>query len=404
MHTVASWLADRNPHTFPYESVVQEYHRVGKHFVDKELLSALGEARDAIPRHVRETEPLAPFLGTALDKFDGRYDYLTYTALSLLPLPGNGAGADDVTTALHQRDRLVTLLVTDALRFERTSTEAGPTFLPEMPPDEHTVAKRCRLGLRVTNVMLDRIGVGASVTLEDPVRAAWDRCDAVLDGSSAAERIALRLSMLPVYVVHDEYLFIRVLQSFEATFALLVVQIGAAVRALSSGDPLTVALLLDAARTALHEAAPLFSLLATMRVESFQVFRQFTDGASAIQSENYKAMESLCRRPDEERLNSLAYRSVPAIRRRILEDPSPSLQDSYLMVVAEERITQAQARAVETAMNRFADVLRQWRITHYKLAVRMLGEATAGTGASEGTPYLRKAAEIPVFDSPGART
>jgi tryptophan 2,3-dioxygenase len=402
MHTVMSWLADRNPHTFPYESVVQEYHRVGKHFVDKELLSALSEARNGLPHHVRETELLAPFLGTALDKYDGRYDYLTYTALSLLPLPGNGVGADDVTRALHQRDRLVSLLVTDALRFERTAAEGGPTFLPEMPPDDRTVAKRCRLGLRVTNVMLDRIGVGASLTMEDPVRAAWDRCDAVLADSSAVERIALRLSMLPVYVVHDEYLFIRILQSFEATFALLVVQIGAAVRALSSGDPLTATLLLDAARTALHEAAPLFSLLATMRVKSFQVFRQFTDGASAIQSENYKAMESLCRRPDEERLNSLAYRSVSAIRRRILEDPSPSLQDTYLMVVAEECIASEQARAIETAMNRFAAVLRQWRVTHYQLAVRMLGDATTGTGASEGTPYLRKAAEMPIFDDLGA--
>lgn len=403
MQTVASWLADRDPHTFPYESVVREYRRVGKHFVNKELLSDLDKARAGLTGQMARTGPLAPFLDTALDKYDGRYDYLTYIGLSLLPLPSRGTGAEDVTEALRQRDRLVSLLVTDALRFELTAIGSGPTFLPLMPPDDRTVTKRCRLGLRVTNVMLDRIGVGPSLTREEPVRATCDQCDAVLADSSAAERIALRLSMLPVYVIHDEYLFIRVLQSFEATFALLVVQLGAAVRALSGGDPLTAALLLDAARTALHESAPLFSLLATMRVESFRVFRQFTDGASAIQSENYKAMESLCRRPDDERLNSLAYHSVRVIRKRILEDPSPNLQDTYLAALAEDRITPTQAHALDTAMHRFGTVLGRWKVTHYHLASRMLGDATTGTGASEGTPYLRKVAQMPVFTHPGAR-
>jgi tryptophan 2,3-dioxygenase len=397
MQTVASWLTEHDPHTFPYEGVVQEYHRVGKHFVDKELLFALNEARAALPSDAVGSTPLVPFLDMALDKYDGRYDYLTYTGLALLPLPAAGENGDDVTAALHQRDRLVSLLVTDALRFERTAADGTAPFLPEMPADEHTVAKRCRLGLRVTNVMLDRIGVGGDLTMEDPVQAAWDRCDAVLEDESAAERIALRLSMLPVYVVHDEYLFIRVLQSFEATFALLVVQLGAAVKALDGDDPLTATLLLDAARIALHESAPLFSLLATMRVESFRIFREFTDGASAIQSENYKAMESLCRRPDADRLDSLAYRSVPAIRRRILDDPSPNLQDTYLAAVAEGRLTAPQECAVANAMARFAKVLGHWRTAHYHLARRMLGDVT-GTGQTEGTPYLKKVAEIRIFD------
>jgi tryptophan 2,3-dioxygenase len=65
--------------------------------------------------------------------------------------------------------------------------------------------------------------------------------------------------------------------------------------------------------------------------------------------------------------------------------------------VAEGRLTPAQERAVATAMARFATVLGHWRTTHYHLALRMLGDAT-GTGQTEGTPYLKKVAEMPIFD------
>jgi tryptophan 2,3-dioxygenase len=40
----------------------------------------------------------------------------------------------------------------------------------------------------------------------------------------------------------------------------------------------------------------------------------------------------------------------------------------------------------------------RWRHTHYRLAVRMLGERT-GTGNTEGTPYLNAVRTVPVFRS-----
>jgi tryptophan 2,3-dioxygenase len=403
MQTLEKWLTVPNPHTFPYESVIQQYHLVGKHFVEKELLFRLGKVRDALSANgAAASTPLRSFLDVALDKYDGRYDYLTYTGLSLLALPGADRDGDDVCEALHQRDRLVSLLVTDALRFERAAAARTTLFLPRMRPDWRVVTKRCHLGLRVTNAMFDRIGVGSSLTGQDPVEVAWARCAAVCDARSVSERIALRLSMLPVYVVHDEYLFIRVLQSFEATFALLVVQLRVAIETFKSGDMLAATLLVDAARSILHESAPLFSLLATMQVESFGLFRQFTDGASAIQSENYKTMESLCRWPDGDRLDSLAYRSVPTVRRRLQDGDQPSLEGAYLIASAAGRLTPAQDQAFTTAVMRFAAVLKQWRRTHYHLAVRMLGEAT-GTGQTEGTPYLRRAIDVPIFDVSGGK-
>ena len=47
-------------------------------------------------------------------------------------------------------------------------------------------------------------------------------------------------------------------------------------------------------------------------------------------------------------------------------------------------------------MKGFAHALLRWRNTHYRLAVRMLGEAS-GTGYTEGTPYLKAVRTIPVF-------
>ena len=53
-------------------------------------------------------------------------------------------------------------------------------------------------------------------------------------------------------------------------------------------------------------------------------------------------------------------------------------------------------RYVSEGMKRFARALMRWRNTHYRLAVRMLGEAS-GTGYTEGTPYLKAVRTIPVF-------
>lgn len=397
MQTVAEWLKDRDPHTFPYEIVVRRFHQVGKHFVENELLDSLCQARASLPAGCDpEPAPLGPFLDTALDKYDGRYDYLTYTGLSLLPLPGRGRCTADGGAALRQRNRLVRLLITDALRFEQVAAAGTTCFLPQMRPDRRTVAKRCHLALRVNGRLSGHHAGTANRVLPDPVKVAQDWCAVVREGESAAERIALRLSMLPVYVVHDEYLFIRVLQAFEATFALLAVQLGAAVGALESGDVARATVLVDAACSALQESAPLFSMLATMQVESFRRFRQFTDGASAIQSVNYKRVESLCRPPDCERLNSSAYQSVPTVRSRLLAGNQDSLESAYLAACARGCLPPTLDQAFRAAVARFAAVLRHWRSTHYHLAVRMLGDVR-GTGKTAGTPYLREVLDVPIF-------
>jgi tryptophan 2,3-dioxygenase len=396
MDELAALLINPDPETFPYDAVVNEFHRVGKHFVSHELLAALDRARATLPgRPDPGTRLLARFLDVALDKWDGRYDNPSYLAVDLLPLPGTGEGANDMRHAAWQRDRLLALLVADTLQFELAGADGSTRLLPEMRPDARITAKRCRLGVRAVRPALGRLGLRADVTATDPLQAARQVCRTVFADLTDAERRMLRLTLLPVYVVHDEYMFMRMLQSYETTFALVGVELTAAIAALSDGEAAVAVRALTWAERALREVAPLFSLVATMQPQAFLTFREFTEGASAIQSRSYKTVESLCRVPDRSRLDSPAYRSVPEVRERVLAG-QPTLEDALERAHASGRLRSDTHGEVRSAMERFEAALLAWRQTHYRLAVRMLGDRR-GTGYTEGVPYLEKAHAVPLF-------
>ncbi len=402
MTELQAWLDEPEPATFPYDAVVGAYRRVGKHFVADDVLAALAAARETLPdlsgRDAAATL-LRRFLQVALDKWDGRYDYPTYTGLCLLPMPSVDDAPQDAATALARRDRLVVHLLADLVAFELATLDGSARELPEMRPDARVVLKRCRHALRVALPALERLGLAEHAAAPEPEAAARGLVAALAEHATPADRRVVQLSMLPVYVSHDEHLFIRVLQLFETTFAMLALQLVEAVHALSGADAGGAAARVEVAESTLRESAPLFSLLGTMRVESFQTFREFTDGASAIQSRNYKIIESLCRRPDPERLNSPAFRSTPEVRQRVLAG-HPTLDDVLLSARAAGSLDPERCERLEAAMVAFEATLRRWRQTHYRLAVRMLGECR-GTGRTEGPPYLGAVRDIDVFRSVG---
>jgi tryptophan 2,3-dioxygenase len=390
---LAAWLSSPDPKTFPYDAVVTEFHRVGKHFVADELLGLLDGVRAMLPGG---SDPgsrlLARFLDIALDKWDGRYDNPSYLAVDLLPLPGTGDGS-----AAWQRDRLLALLVADTLRFEVAAADRRTILLPQMRPDARITAKRCRLGVRAVAPALARLGLAVDATANDPLTAARHVCRVVADDLQPAETRTLRLTMLPVSLVHDEYMFIRMLQSYETTFALMAVELAAAATTLEDGHASAAVRAITAAERALREAAPLWSLVATVQQEAFLSFREFTEGASAIQSRSYKRVESLCRRPDRSRLDSAAYRSVPDVRAGVLAG-QPNLDEMLTAAHASGRLAPDEYDRVRSAMQRLEAALLKWRQTHYRLAVQMLGERR-GTGYTEGVPYLEKTRRLPVFTS-----
>jgi tryptophan 2,3-dioxygenase len=395
---IAQWLCAPNADDFPYDEVVAEFHRVGKHLVASEVLAALAGAWTALPEvggSATGRRLLDRFLDTALDKWDGRYANPTYLGLSLLSLPTVDDFGDDVIAAEQRYDRLFVQLIADALRFEVAAADDATNLLPRLRPDARTTVKRCRLGLQAAGPAARRLGLADAVDVADPIAGAhrlWANLAADLP---LAERRALQLTMLPVSLIHDEYQFIRVLQSYETTFALVAVQLRAAVQALCDAASDVALQRIRAAETTLREAAPLWSLVATMQVDAFQTFREFTEGASAIQSRNYKLMESLCRQPDPARLASAAYDSVPEVRQRVLAG-QVTLDEAFTAARTSGRLKGGDVVDLEEAMRRLAATLLRWRRTHYKNAVRMLGERT-GTGYTEGAPYLEMVRAIPVF-------
>nr|WSX78763.1 tryptophan 2,3-dioxygenase [Streptomyces sp. NBC_00899] len=400
---LGSWFQDPDPEKFPYDAVVRQYQRVGKHFVPQELLAALSEVRDRLPSlngpwsHV---QTLASFLSTALDKPDGRYDYASYLALGLLDLPAVTDPVEQAPFARSRCDRLTSQLVCDAFAFELAVADGRSDLLPKMRPAHDQVEKRFKHGLRAIRPALARMSLAVGLTADNPAELARQACFLVRSDMSLAERRALSVCVLPVDTAHDEYLFLRVLQTFETTFALLAVHLRGAMAAMAGRQVERAEHFLAGARTALSESAPLFSMLATMQVESFRMFREFTDGASAIQSRNYKLVESLCRRPDPERVDSAAYTWVPEVRERVLAGQA-TLDDAYREAAGSGDLSEADRERLAAAMEGFARALMRWRNTHYRLAVRMLGEAP-GTGYTEGTPYLASVRSIPVFESVGA--
>ncbi|MEV0607426.1 tryptophan 2,3-dioxygenase family protein [Polymorphospora rubra] len=380
LRELTNWLSGgADPATFPYDEVVAEFQRTGKHFVDKELLALLDQCRAvAGPAGLLRT-----FLDIVLDKWDSRYDYRTYLALPLLRMPRQDRNAND---------RLLVQLIADALAFEAAAETGGTDLLPEQRPEPPLVTKRYRLGLRAASPVLARLGVPAPLGAPQPAAALHAL---VVADQTPDERRDLRLSMLPVYVVHDEYMFIRVLQAYECTFASLAAELESAVAALADGLVQPAADHLGHARDLLNQAAPLFSLIATMQPDSFRTFRLYTEGASAIQSRSYKLVESLCRTPEETRLESPAFRSVPDIREQVLAG-QPSVEQAYRAADRAGLLPVPDRHLLDERMADFAAALLQWRQTHYRIATRMLGSRT-GTGYTEGTPYLAAARSIPVF-------
>ncbi|WP_052707747.1 hypothetical protein [Streptomyces rubellomurinus] len=402
---LADWCRTGTERTFPYTALLAHLRSVGKHFLAPDLLDRLAACRTRHRADLLAAGPeeapgsfLGRFLDVVLDKYDDHYDYPSYTALELLRRPPSG----DWRKLRYRRDRLVLLLLADLVDFEQRALDGHPEHPVEMLPDARVLDKRRRLAVRVMEPAALRVlapgTVDPGTVAATPGRTAPTLlADAVRDTLSDEERLTLAASVQPVYVLHDEYLFLRVLQSFEATFTFMSGALACAVRQLHGEEPGEAAPAVAAVADVLKESLPLFSLLATMQPESFRIFRQFTDGASAIQSEGYKTFESFCSTPLRARLDSAAFTSVPRVRAAVLEGRE-TVQGTWHDVADSGWLKEADATAVRAAATQLESVHQRWKQTHYRLAVRMIGERT-GTGATEGVPYLEAVIANRLFPS-----
>ncbi|HEV2377423.1 MAG TPA: hypothetical protein VGS19_35320 [Streptosporangiaceae bacterium] len=385
---LSTWEKYEDAQTFPYAAVIGCYRSCGKHFVPFSVCVALASARKRVAdlgEHLPGQTKLATFLDVALDKWDDRYNYLTYLGIDLLDLQPEADG----TTGRAQRDEWVALLLCDLWSFERGALAGTHDWLTEMRPGAALARKRMKLLTDVLVPLLPAAGTHTDCAgLDELTRERVAQ-------TTADQRCRLALSMQPVYLVHDEYMFIRVLQSFEVTFAAMAGHVRDAIGAVREGRAHDAAASLAWCATVLQEARLLFSLLATMQVESFRTFRVYTVGASAIQSGNYKTFEALCSMPLPERAESLAYEAVPQVRHR-LDSGWQDLTSTVGQAVARGVIDADGLRLLCAAALELEDVHQRWKQTHWKLAVRMIGEEV-GTGYTVGAPYLQSVLDNRLF-------
>ncbi|MFD9517134.1 tryptophan 2,3-dioxygenase family protein [Streptomyces sp. NPDC059979] len=408
-------------------AVTEEVRRAGKHFLPRPLLLRLAEIR---ARHTpgRRRPFLRAFLDCLLDKHEGRYGNRTYLSLPLLELLLDGP------QGVLAPDRLATLLISDVVRFE-TQAQDVPQDAADRDrdrPGPATARKRLRHALRFiahdhgvpdAEDLLSRAGGAAGAGgMPGPGRA--DVAGLLPRLTAAGGGHWFDVTVQPVYVLHDEYFFIRVLQAHEMLFTAIAGQMREVIAELRRGRPQAAARGVDGAAARLERAAALFRLAATMRPEHFSAFRQFTQGASAIQSEQYKRFEILCGDPAAARLESAAFTSVPAVRAEAQEPGHDSVVRAYLdlrrsspafPVSRAGRISRAlrvsrvsrvfRAGRVEwgvldASLGRLEECHQRWKSTHRSLAVRMLGTAH-GSGYTDGVPYLSGALDNRLFGQLG---
>lgn len=394
LRELASWAANGSMPDFPYDAVITCYRTHGKHFVPEELLEALAGIRlNLAPARPGDEDRalLDAFLAVALDKWDDRYDYRSYLGIDLLGLIPEADGV----TARWQRDEWVRLLLSDIWMFESLARDGKHDLLPEQRPDADLSERRLRL---LEGVIRATPGSFAAASAADEPAAEEPIADVVrrlIDKAPARRRLELLLSMQPVHVVHDEYLFIRILQSFEVTFTAMAADMRDALGAVRGGSAETAAASIRRCGRSLAAARSYFTLLATMRAESFRTFRTYTVGASAIQSGSYKIFEALCAVPPRSRVDSPAFEAVPQVRDR-LDNGWDDLTSGLRAAAGAGTLSEDGIAVVKSAAAELEEVHQRWKQTHWRMAVRMIGEER-GTGYTVGVPYLKKAIDNRLF-------
>ncbi len=335
------------------------------------------------------------YLDCVLDKHDNRYRYDTYLALPVLkPL---------ISSLGTQASRLAAFLVADAMRFELCALHGWHEQLHVARPSLDLVRKRLRKGARfVAPWSSHSEGPGRSLDAllelaerpEQPetARLLLDALPAATD-TDAALRIAV--SVLPVDVLHDEYLFIRILQASEVTFVTLLDHLRTAIGAIRTRNAEKARAAVIAASQSLTQGGRLFSILATMSADAFRRFRRFTEGASAIQSEHYKRFELLCGVPSAQRLDSAAFSNVPEVQDDARGDPE-TLTRAYADARRQDWFGAAEWESIDAALDELEGTHQRWKTTHFRIASKMLADAP-GSGYTAGVPYLRELLDNRLF-------
>ncbi|GGS85081.1 hypothetical protein [Streptomyces chromofuscus] len=380
-HAAMDTWENRSCSLFPYLEVVRHFQAVGRSQADPALVRRLS----SVPAD-RQDAFLAAWLPMTCDQETG--GYVTYAGLRPHLLAagagqGQGSGRDRLRSRL---DELTVAVLGDLLR-----TEAAAAGL-----DATASAVRARLRATARLLVLSgdlapRYRLAPSVTTDVAAALArtQDSLEPLAEASERAAKTVLELvsptvaqtvvrSVLPVTRLHDEIMFIRSIQVFEALYEQIGLAVTESRDALLDGRLDEAADALAAVTERMTVLPALFRLLGTMPIEAFAVIRGYTSGRSAVQSRSYRRIEAACApRPPSDAVGT--------------SWTGPTLQEVWSDVRTRpgaDRLTE-QLRRLDTSW-------RGMKRSHWGITLRIIGEVP-GTGGTAGASYLKNTSETPLF-------
>ncbi|MCZ6602503.1 MAG: tryptophan 2,3-dioxygenase family protein [Planctomycetota bacterium] len=213
----------------------------------------------------------------------------------------------------------------------------------------------------------------------------------------------LKLSQLlssqsPITDEHDEMQFIVVHQVFELWFSLILFEIKAIFSSLEQGEVRSATRTLKRIDKITAIFPHYLQVLGTMRPQDFHLFRGALEGASGLQSEQFREVELVSGLGEEsayveglrksghwtEKLKKRVQDdSLRLATRRLIEKEGVSLEEIYAHPDDHEETHDF----LEACLD-YDERMQEWRSAHLRLAERMIGSGALGTGGM-GAPYLR---------------
>ena len=241
---------------FPYRDVLAHYRSAGRNGVSPDVVDQLSRVDRRLAHFADRPWPLADWLPSTCDQQDGGYD--SYLAAALLESTAPG---DDSS------DGLLLALAADLLQIEVGA-------LPRGEP-ERVARQRVRACAGVLAALAGRPALPVDT---DDAQELGQRAAMIAAAVPSRLTTAVTLALLPTTVLHDELMFIRVLQIFETLYRQVFGQLVRAREAMAARK-------VEAARTApvganarLALSPPLYRVMTTMPPEAFAVIRANTDG------------------------------------------------------------------------------------------------------------------------------
>ncbi len=234
---------------------------------------------------------------------------------------------------------------------------------------------------------------------------------------------------------HDELLFITIHQVYELWFKQILHELSALQVALEAGNSHRSMALLGRVRTIMKTCVSQLDILETMTPLQFNSFRSRLSSASGFQSAQFRELEAVLGRRDNEGAEAdkssgmgMAEHLIPgsparsrveqAMSRRSVWDsalhyfnsrqPLPqevldrdvtkawTPDEAVQAVLVEIHRLDPEAAMIGEAMVDLDEGLQEWRYRHVKMVERTIGRKM-GTGGSAGVGYLSSTLFNPVF-------